>query len=187
MSKYCDIAIGHPLHGPYHDTEYGFPMADERQLFELQSLELFQAGLSWALILKKRPTIVAAFDGFDVDRVAAYGDGDVARLLADPGIIRNRLKVNAIIDNAQAIAALRDSHGGFAEWIATHHPLGRGGWTKLFQKAFKFMGPEIVNEFIMCIGYLPGAHREDCPVFKLIAGLHPPWLETGVDFYKKHE
>lgn len=185
MSEYCDIAIGHPLHGPYHDSEYGFPLTDERALFELQSLELFQAGLSWELILKKRPTIVAAFDGFDVDRVAAYGEPDVARLLADPGIIRNRLKVHAIIENAKRIIALRDSHGGFGPWIAAHHPLVRAEWTKLFRKTFKFMGPEIVYEFIMCIGYLPGAHRQDCPVFKRIAGLNPPWLETGEGFYIK--
>jgi DNA-3-methyladenine glycosylase I len=185
MSKYCDIAIGHPLHGPYHDAEYGFPLTDERALFELQSLELFQAGLSWELILKKRPTMVAAFDGFDVDRVAAYGEGDVARLLADPGIIRNRLKVNAVIENAKRIMALRGSHGGFAEWIAGHHPLGREEWTKLMRRTFKFMGPEIVNEFIMCIGYLPGAHRPDCPVFERISGMRPPWLQTGEEFYKK--
>lgn len=185
MSKYCDLAIGHPLHGPYHDTEYGFPLADERALFELQSLELFQAGLSWELVLKKRPTTVAAFGGFDVDRVAAYGDGDVARLLADPGIIRNRLKVKAVIENARRIIALRDSHGGLAHWIAGHHPMAREEWTKLFRKTFKFMGSEIVNEFLMCIGYLPGAHRHDCPVFERIAGLNPPWLEAGPGFYEK--
>ena len=185
MSKYCDIAIGHPLHGPYHDTEYGFPQADERALFEIQSLELFQAGLSWELVLKKRPTTVAAFGGFEVDRVAAYGDDDVARLLADPGIIRNRLKVSAVIGNARRITALRDSHGGFAAWIAGHHPMAREDWTKLFRGAFKFMGPEIVNEFLMCIGYLPGAHRDDCPVYERIAGLAPPWLEAGAEFYEK--
>ena len=185
MSKYCDIAISHPLHGPYHDTEYGFPLADERALFEIQSLELFQAGLSWELVLKKRPTTVAAFGGFDVERVAAYGDGDVARLLADPGIIRNRLKVNAVIENAGRIIALRHSHGGLSDWIAGHHPMVREEWTKLFRKTFKFMGSEIVNEFLMCIGYLPGAHRDDCPVFERIAGLNPPWLEAGVGFYEK--
>ncbi len=185
MSKYCDIAIGHPLHGPYHDTDYGFPLTHERALFELQSLELFLAGLSWELVLKKRPTTVAAFGGFEVDRVAAYGEADVARLLADPGIIRNRLKVNAIIENARRIIALRDSHGGFAEWIAGHHPMLWEEWTKLFRKTFKFMGPEIVNEFLMCIGYLPGAHRDDCPIFERIAGLSPPWLETGEEFYEK--
>lgn len=185
MSKYCDLAIGHPLHGPYHDTEYGFPLADERALFELQSLELFQAGLSWELVLKKRPTTVAAFDGFDVDRVAAYGERDVARLLADPGIIRNRLKVKAVIENARRIIALRDSHGGLAHWIAGHHPMVREEWTKLFRKTFKFMGSEIVNEYLMCIGYLPGAHRHDCPIFERIAGLRPPWLEAGPGFYEK--
>ena len=96
MSWYCDAAKDNPIHETYHDQEYGFPLAgknardDERYLFELQSLELFQAGLSWELILKKRPTTVMAFDNFDVDRVAAYKARDVKRLLNDPGIIRSR-------------------------------------------------------------------------------------------------
>ena len=178
MSKYCDIAIGHPLHGPYHDTEYGFPLTDERALFELQSLELFQAGLSWELILKKRPTTVAAFDGFDVDRVAAYGEGDVARLLADPGIIRNRLKVDAAIANARRIQALRASHGSFKGWLDAHHPLSREDWVKLFKKTFTFTGGEITGEFLMSTGYLPGAHDEDCPVFARVARLDPPWMRS---------
>ena len=182
MSWYCDYAHEHPHHRSYHDNEYGFPLDgrdDERYLFELQSLELFQAGLSWGLILKKRATTVSAFDNFDVDTVAAYKAKDVKRLLKDPGIIRNRLKVASIIENAKRIIQLRDSHEGFAPWIAAHHPLNRGEWTKLFRRTFKFMGPEIVNEFLMCIGYLPGAHSEDCPVFKRIAKLNPPWTEAG--------
>ncbi len=118
--------------------------------------------------------------------MAAYGEDDAARLLADPGIIRNRLKVNAVIENAGRIIALKHSHGGLSDWIAGHHPMVREEWTKLFRTTFKFMGPEIVNEFLMCIGYLPGAHREDCPVFERIAGLRPPWLEAGAKFYEKH-
>jgi len=179
MSWYCDYALERPHHRDYHDNEYGFPLSDERALFELQSLELFQAGLSWDLILKKRATTVAAFDDFDVDTVAAYGANDVARLLADPGIIRNRLKVGAVVFNANRIVELRAGHGGFGRWIAAHHPLNRAEWTKLFRGTFKFMGPEIVGEFLMCIGYLPGAHRDDCPVFKRIAETRPPWM--GVD------
>ncbi len=181
MSWYCDYAADRPHHHSSHDNEYGFPLDgkdDERYLFELQSLELFQAGLSWDLILKKRQSTVAAFDGFDVDTVAAYKAKDAARLLKDPGIIRNRLKVASIIENAKRIITLRDSHQGFAPWIAAHHPLNRAEWTKLFRRTFKFMGPEIVNEFLMCIGYLPGAHSEDCPVFKKIAKLNPPWTEA---------
>ncbi|WP_316976653.1 DNA-3-methyladenine glycosylase I [Shumkonia mesophila] len=175
MSGYCDAAPGHPLHGPYHDEEYGFPLTDESALFERLSLEIFQAGLSWLLVLRKREGMRAAFDGFDVDTVAVYGEADVARLLADPGIVRNRLKVAAIIENARRIRALRDTDGGFAAWIAERHPLTLEEWVKVFRKTFKFTGGEVVNEFLMSIGYLPGAHREDCPAFTRIAALDPPW------------
>lgn len=178
MSGYCDAAPGHPLHGPYHDEEYGFPLTDETALFERLSLEIFQAGLSWLLVLRKREGMRAAFDGFDVDKVADYGEADVARLLADPGIVRNRLKVAAIIENARRIRALRDSDGGFAAWIASRHPLTLPEWVKVFRKTFKFTGGEVVNEFLMSIGYLPGAHREDCPAFSRIAALDPPWRNS---------
>ena len=190
MSWYCEVAEDNPIHQSYHDFEYGFPLDgrdDERYLFELQSLELFQAGLSWDLILKKRPTTVAAFDNFDVDTVAAYKAKDVKRLLGDAGIIRNKLKVASIIENAKRIQALRDSGvlggGGFAAWIAVHHPLNRAEWTKLFRQSFKFMGSEIVNEFLMCIVYLPGAHHEDCKAFKRIAKLNPPWMQVDAKFF----
>lgn len=179
MSWYCDIAPGHPLHGPYHDEEYGFPLADEAQLFERLSLEVFQAGLSWLLVLRKREGLRSAFAGFDVDRVAAFGDADIARLQADPAIIRNRLKIAATIENARRIQALRQSDGGLAAWIAAHHPLPLEDWVKLFRKTFKFMGGEVVNEFLMSIGYLPGAHRKDCPVYARIAGRRPPWMDGG--------
>ena len=176
MSGYCDSAPGHPLHGPYHDREYGFPTEDESVLFERLVLEINQAGLSWELMLKKRAGFRAAFEGFEVDRVAAYGEREVARLLADPGIIRNRLKVAAAIENARRIQVLRERHGSFADWLAAHHPLDKEDWVKLFRKTFKFMGCEIVGEFLMSIGYLAGAHREDCPVYREIAARRPPWM-----------
>jgi DNA-3-methyladenine glycosylase I len=176
---YCDVAPGDPVHASYHDTEYGFPLSDESGLFERLCLEVMQAGLSWAIVLKKRPTMQAAFDGFDVDAVAAYGEAEVARLLADRGIIRNRRKVAAIIENAGRIAALRHSHEGFAAWIAAHHPLPKDQWVGLFRKNFVFMGTEIVGEFLMSIGYLPGSHRPDCPAYGRIAPLKPPWMEVG--------
>ncbi|MEE8502464.1 MAG: DNA-3-methyladenine glycosylase I [Kiloniellales bacterium] len=175
MTYYCDFAPGHPLHGPYHDQEYGFPSDDETVLFERLLLEINQAGLSWELMLKKRETMRAAYAGFAVDRVAAFGEADVARLLADPGIIRNRLKVAAAIDNARTIQGLRDSHGGFAAWLAAHHPRDKADWVKLFRKTFRFTGGEIVGEFLMSLGYLPGAHRADCPVHARILALRPPW------------
>src|SRR5277367_3084174 len=117
MSGYCKIAPGHPLHGPYHDREYGFVSRDETVLFERLCLEIMQAGLSWELVLKRRAGMRLAFANFDVDRIAAMGPDDEARLLADPAIIRNRLKVAAIIENARRVQALRTSHGGFSKWL----------------------------------------------------------------------
>ncbi|MBC6404296.1 MAG: DNA-3-methyladenine glycosylase I [Rhodospirillales bacterium] len=176
MTDYCDAAPGHPWHGPYHDREYGFPIESEAGLFELLVLEINQAGLSWLTILKKRESFRAAYAGFDVDRVAAFGEADRQRLLADSGIVRNRLKVNAAIENARRIQALRQSHGGFRAWLDAQHPLEKGAWVKLFKKQFLFTGGEIVGEFLMSSGYLPGAHREDCPVFAEIAALKPAWM-----------
>lgn len=183
MSWYCDFAIGDPVHGGYHDTEYGVPERDEARLFERLTLEIMQAGLNWGLILRKRDGLNQAFDGFDVDTVAAYGDADVRRLLADERIVRNRLKVNAVIYNACVLKKMRDSHGGFAGWIETHHPLTKDRWIKLFKKTFKFTGGEITGEFLVSIGYLPGAHREDCPAYRRIAALSPPWMQQGAEFY----
>jgi DNA-3-methyladenine glycosylase I len=175
LSGYCTFAPGNPVHESYHATEYGFPSRDESVLFERLCLEIMQAGLSWELVLKRRVGIRHAFADFEVDRVAALGPDDGARLLADPAIIRNRLKVAAIIENARRVQALRDSHGGFAEWLDAHHPREKADWVKLFGKTFKFTGGEIVGEFLVSLGYLPGAHAEDCPVFARIAALHPPW------------
>ena len=176
MSGYCKIAPGHPVHESYHATEYGFPQRDEAVLFERLVLEIMQAGLSWEIVLKRRVGMRAAFDGFVVDTVAAYGEADVARLLADPAIIRNRLKVAAIIHNAQVVRGLRDSHGGFAAWLDAQHPRDKPAWVKLFGKTFKFTGGEIVGEFLMSLGYLPGAHAQDCPVHAELLALRPPWL-----------
>ncbi len=175
MSSYCDFAPGPPLHGPYHDTEYGFPADDETVLFERLVLEINQAGLSWELMLKKRATLRVAYAGFAVDRVADFGAAEVARLLADPGIIRNRLKVAAAVHNAGVIRGLRESHGGFAAWIAAHHPRPKEDWVRLFKTTFRFTGGEIVGEFLMSLGYLSGAHRDDCPVHQRILKLDPPW------------
>jgi DNA-3-methyladenine glycosylase I len=172
---YCAAAPGHPFHGPYHDTEYGFPSRDDSVLFERLVLEINQAGLSWLTILKKRQAFLAAFDGFDIDRVAAYKARDVKRLLANEGIIRNRLKIEAAIENAKRLQAIRDEHGSFAAWLDKNHPLSKEAWVKLFKQNFRFTGGEIVNEFLMSLGYLSGAHEPDCPVYAKIARLKPPW------------
>ena len=182
MNWYCAYVADHPLHKAYHDHEYGFPNTDERALFELLILEINQAGLSWDLMLRKRETMRAAYDSFDVDTVAAYDETETARLLADSGIIRNRLKVAAAIHNAQVLQSMRASHGGFADWLAAHHPRTREDWTKLFKKTFKFTGGEIVNEFLMSIGYLPFAHAPDCPIRANIT--NAPWQTIGETFYR---
>lgn len=176
MSSYCLIAPGHEFHGPYHEHHYGFPIADDDQLFERLVLEINQAGLSWLTILKKQAAFHEAYSGFAIAKVARYGDKQRARLLEDSGIIRNRLKINAAIENARRIEVLQRSHGSFAAWLAAHHPLSKAEWVKLFKREFVFTGGEIVGEFLMSIGYLPGTHAEDCPVFKKIAALQPPWL-----------
>ena len=157
-AAYCRLAPGHPVHGFYHDYEYGFPTADEKVLFERLILEINQAGLSWLTILKKRAAFRAAFADFDPNRVAAFTPADTQRLLADSSIIRNRLKIEATIENARRIQALRRSHGSFAGWLDAHHPRSPEEWTRLFKQTFRFTGGQIVNEFLMSLGYLKGAH-----------------------------
>ena len=175
---YCESAGGDALHGPYHDHEYGFPIAEDDALFARLVLEINQAGLSWATILKKKDNFIAAYDGFDIQKVAAYDEAERARLLADAGIIRNRLKVNAAIVNARRLLEIRAEEGSFKAWLDSHHPAELKAWVTLFRANFKFTGPEIVREFLVSTGYLPGAHREECPIFATIAGLKPPWMQA---------
>ena len=183
MASYCETAPGHTWHGPYHDCEYGFPVSDENILFERLVLEINQAGLSWLTVLMKREAFKLAYDGFDVDKVAAYTPDDRARLLGDAGIIRNKLKVNAAIENAKRIQALRATHGGFGTWLDKHHPLTKSDWVKLFKQTFLFTGGEITGEFLMSTGYLPGAHDRGCPITKRIEAVGPPWIGVGMEFW----
>jgi DNA-3-methyladenine glycosylase I len=174
-AAYCRAAPGHPFHGPYHDEEYGFPARDDRVLFERLVLEINQAGLSWLTILMKRPAFTAAYAGFDIDKVAAFGASDRERLLGDAGIIRNRLKIDAAIENAKRLQAIRASHGSFAAWLDRHHPRSKPAWVKLFKETFRFTGGEIVGEFLLSLGYLPGAHQDWCPAYQKLLQLGPPW------------
>ena len=180
FNSYCDaVATLDPsdLHRHYHDTAYGFPITDDNQLFERLVLEINQAGLSWTTILKKQDAFHTAYDGFDVAKVAAYGEADKARLLADAGIIRNRLKIEAAIHNANVIRSIQKDYGSFYLWLESHHPLNLQEWTKLFKQTFRFTGGEIVNEFLMSIGILPGAHVEHCPIAHTIKDTHPLWMK----------
>jgi len=178
-ATYCDVAPTHPVHGPYHDHEYGFPSREDSVLFERLVLEINQAGLSWLTILNKRTAFRKAYRDFDIDAVAGFGARDVRRLLGDAGIIRNRLKVEAAVENARRLRAIRDEHGSFAGWLDRHHPLSKPQWVKLFKETFRFTGGEIVGEFLISTGYLPGAHRAGCPVGKRVAKLSPPWMRKA--------
>ena len=178
MTSYCDYVRDHPedkYNKRYHDAEYGFPLEDDNLLFERFMLEINQAGLSWITILRKVGNFRRAYHGFDVDRIADYGAGDRARLLSDAGIIRNRLKVNAAIENAKRIGALRAEYGSFKGWLDTHHPRPLEEWAKLFKQTFVFTGGEIVREFLVSTGYLPGAHDADCPTYTVVIKSHPPF------------
>lgn len=174
--SYCRVAKGHPFHGPYHDREYGFPIRSDAALFERLALEINQAGLSWLTMLTKRAAFRRAFEGFDPARVALYGPREERRLLADAGIVRNRLKIRAVIENARRIVRIRDSHGSFARWLDAHHPLSAEEWRALFKETFVFTGGEIVRSFLLSTGYLKGAHTPSCPVYRKIAAKGPPWM-----------
>lgn len=167
------------VHVRYHNEEYGFPIPSDNELFARLVLEINQAGLSWTTILKKKENFYKAFDQFSIKKVAGYNDKKVASLLQDAGIIRNRLKIAAAIDNAKKIVELQKEYGSFQAWLKAHHPKPKEEWVKLFKRTFRFTGGEIVNEFLMSSGYLPGAHSKDCPVYKKILKLSPPWFSAA--------
>jgi len=180
MLTYCQYVKTHPedeYNRVYHDTEYGFPLDDDAFLFERLILEINQAGLSWITILKKKENFRLAYHGFAIDKVAGYDQAERERLLADAGIIRNRLKINAAIENAKKIQILQENNGSFKGWLDVHKNYSKDDWVKLFKQNFKFTGGEIVGEFLMSTGYLPGAHDPDCPVYQQIANLWPAWMD----------
>lgn len=179
-NTYCSYVAGLPADNPhvhYHDHEYGFPIESDDELFGRLLLEINQAGLSWSTILNKKDNFRLAYSEFRIHKVAAYSEEDRERLLSDAGIIRNKLKVNAAIYNAQQILELRQEYGSFKSWLDHHHPKTREQWVKLFKKTFKFTGGEITNEFLMSAGYLPGAHGEECPVYERAKAAGPRWAE----------
>ena len=177
-TSYCDAVSRMEkgnVHIHYHDKEYGFPIHDDNGLFARLVLEINQAGLSWTTILNKKDNFFAAFDQFDIDKVARYNEKKIERLLQDAGIIRNRLKIESTIENAKRIKAIQKEYGSFKNWLDHHHPKTKEEWVKLFKQTFRFTGGEIVNEFLMSSGYLPGAHVEDCPIYKKVLKQKPRW------------
>lgn len=153
----------------YHDNHYGVRIEDDNELFGRLLMEINQAGLSWRTILVKEKGFRKAYHNFSINKVAKYGEKDITRLMADPGIIRNRLKINAAIYNAKAIKKLQKEHGSFYAWLTLKEKeLGnvKKEWVKEFKNHFKFVGGEIVGEFLMSINILPGSHDQSCSKFK---------------------
>jgi DNA-3-methyladenine glycosylase I len=181
MASYCQYVKNldkDNLHKKYHDGEYGFPLHDDNLLFERLCLEINQAGLNWSVILGKKDNFNKAFHKFTVKKVASYKEKDIDRLLSDSGIIRNRLKITSVIENAKRILALQKEFGSFENWLNKNHPKSLDEWVKVFKKQFKFTGGEIVNEFLVSTGYLPDGHEKTCPVYKKIIKQSPPWLKN---------
>ena len=178
VKTYCSFVAGlsiENVHKHYHDNEYGFPIKDDNALFARLVLEINQAGLSWTTILNKKENFFKAYEDFDIKKVANFKEKKIEKLMNDAGIIRNRLKINAAIENAKKILQLQKEYGSFKNWIDAHHPLSKDEWVKLFKQNFRFTGGEIVNEFLMSTGYLKGAHQPDCPIYKKIMKTNPPW------------
>lgn len=179
--SYCDYCLSpdaKEVHVEYHDKAYGFPIHSDNELFGRLILEINQAGLSWEIILNKQKYFELAFDGFNIEKVANYVEADFNRLVNDERIIRNKLKINATIHNAQAILQIQREFGSFKNWLDLEHPKTKDQWVKLFKTRFKFVGGEIVNEFLMSTGYLKGAHDESCPIFDKVKKEKPKWMEV---------
>jgi DNA-3-methyladenine glycosylase I len=180
-SKRCPWCGDDPLYVAYHDTEWGVPCHDERTLFEFLILEGAQAGLSWITILRKRENYRRAFDGFDAEKIARYGEKDVARLLGDAGIVRNRLKIAAAIDNARATRALYESGGNLNDLFWRHvdgkpivnrwekldevpvfTPTAEALSKELKQRGFRFVGPTVIYSHMQATGMV-NDHLVSCP------------------------
>lgn len=185
----CPWAGTDPEYVRYHDEEWGVPVHDERQLFESLVLGGAQAGLSWFIILRKRPAYRAAFANFEVARVARFGARDLTRLLADPGIVRNRQKITAAIDNARAALRLQDSEGGLDRFLWSFvggRPI-QNRWEALAQvpvstdeseamsralreRGFRFVGPTICYAFMQAVGMV-NDHLVTCPRHRVVKRL----------------
>lgn len=169
--SYCKFSQTNALHKHYHDQEYGFPVDDDNVLLERLALEINQAGLSWDLMLKKRAGFNKAFKDFAVEKVAKFGERDINRLLKDESIVRNRLKIEAVINNAKIFIEIQKEHGSFVTWlnIQAIGYLDLKEWVKIFKKrGFKFVGGEIMKEFLQSIGHLPSPHEKNCRTNKEI-------------------
>jgi DNA-3-methyladenine glycosylase I len=174
---FCAEREEHDMHRLYHDNHYGFPIDDDNELFGRLILEINQAGLSWSTILLKQDSFRAAYDEFNILKIANYDQSKIEQLLSNSGIIRNRLKIQAAVYNASQLVAIQQEFGSFKNWLDHNFPKTTDEWVKTFKKQFKFVGGEIVKEFLMSLGYLPGAHDETCIIFEKVKKLNPKWLD----------
>ena len=157
------------MHRIYHDTVYGQKCEDDQELFGRLILEINQAGLSWSTILKKSESIRSAYVNFNIQQIADFDNTKIKALMKDSGIIRHRGKIKAIIYNAQQVLKIQEQYHSFFEWIEEKGEITLDEWIKVFKKSFKFVGKEIVKEFLMGTGFIEGAHEPACPMYtKLI-------------------
>tara|TARA_B100000575_G_scaffold98644_1_gene78712 strand:+ start:33063 stop:33605 length:543 start_codon:yes stop_codon:yes gene_type:complete len=163
-------------HKHYHDNIYGFPAQNDNELFGRLVLEINQAGLSWDIILKREKSIKKAYKDYSFTEIAKFKEFDIQRILNDNGAIRMRRKIEAIIYNAKKVVSITEKHNSFKNYLDKHHPLSLSGWLTLFKKEFKFVGNEICREFLISTGYLSGAHKKSCPIFKKVIKEKPMWL-----------
>jgi len=180
LKKKCDWCLGDSLYEKYHDTEWGKPVFDDQTLFEFITLESFQAGLSWITVLRKREHFKVAFDGFDYQKIAAYGNAEKIKLLSNSKIIRNRLKIEAAIKNAAAFIKIQIIHGSFSNYmwdfvsgtpivnkfksleeLPPFTPLAEKISKDLKQKGFAFVGPTVVYSHMQATGMV-NDHLVDC-------------------------
>ena len=169
--SYCRFCANLPADNPhviYHNTEYGFPVKDDRILFAALLWEIMQAGLNWGTILRKRPYFQAAFADYDIARIAQFDETKILALMNDAQIIRHRRKIEAVIFNAQTVLRLQEEYGSFYAWIETQKNQNFDQLLKTFKKHFHFVGKEILREFLLSTGFLPDAHDENCPVYQRI-------------------
>lgn len=177
VNQTLDLDANTKLHKQYHDTQYGFPIDDDNELFGRLILEMNQAGLSWITILQKQDNFRKAFDHFNIQKIAAYSTPEIQRLMHDKGIIRNQLKILSVIHNANVVLQIQEQYGSFQQWLKDQGNLKKEEWMKRFKKTFKFTGGEIVNEFLVSTGFLKGAHQADCPIYHQVIKTKPHWLK----------
>ena len=152
----------------YHDNHYGFAITDDNELFGRLILEINQAGLSWTTIIKKQDNFRNAYSNFDIKKIAKYNNVDVERLLNDSGIIRNKLKITAVIFNAKSILSIKIKFKSFRFWLESNRGKNLDQWVDLFKKKFKFTGFEITREFLISTAFMEGAHSKECLIFNKI-------------------